>query len=193
MWTASPTPAVGGVPVAIDTVALNDVLIGCDIQSRFFDGVIDEVRIYDRALSAAEIAASFNATEQSAAAWHRRYFGDAPIVWNADDDGDRMSRLGEYAFGGQPLIPDAAVGRIVPQIVADHLQLQFNRRLPGTHELVYACQSSPDLRNWAPLAGSDILVTTSAVLPGFEDVLFRAEPAVSAQAPLFVRLVALLP
>jgi len=188
-----PDVVVGGALVAINTTTPNDVLIGCDIQNRYFKGAIDEVRIYTRALSAAEIAAQYSATRESAAAWHRRYFGDAAINWSADDDGDGLSRLGEYAFGGQPWIPDPEVRQIVPQIVADHLQVRFNRRLTGTHELVYQCQSSPDLTDWAPLAGSDISVTASAALPGFEEVVFRAEPAVSNQSPFFLRLAAWLP
>jgi hypothetical protein len=184
---------VGGALVSINTVALNDVLIGCDIQNRFFNGVIDEVRIYNRALNAAEITSLFNATNQSAAAWHRRYLGHAAMDWGADDDGDGMNRLGEYAFGGQPLIPDSELRQVVPQIVAGHLQVRFTRRLTGTHELVYQCQSSLDLRNWSPLAGSDISVTPSAALPGFEEVVFRAGPAVPDQSPLFLRLAAWLP
>jgi hypothetical protein len=188
-----PDAVIGGAPVAINTVVLNDVLIGNDVQGRFFDGVIDEVRIYNRALSAAEIAAQFSASGQSAAAWYRRYFGNAAVAWTVDDDGDGMNRLAEYAFGGQPLLADPGVGQIAAQIVANHLQLRFHRRLTGTHELVYQCQSSPDLKTWSALAGSDISVTTSTMLAGFEEVVFQADAVVSNQAPFFVRLAVRLP
>ena len=188
-----PDAIMGGAPAAINTVALDDVLIGCDVQSRFFDGTLDEVRIYNRALSAAEIAASFSATDQSAAAWHRRYFGNAAINWSADDDGDGMNRLAEYAFGGQPLIADAQVMRLMPDIVADHLQLRFNRRITGTTELVYQYLSSLDLKNWSPLTGTEVSVTASPTLPGFEEVIFRAAPTVSNHPPFYMRLAAQLP
>ena len=188
-----PDAIIGGAPAAINTVALNDVLIGCDVQNRFFNGTIDEVRIYNRALSVAEVASSFRAPDQSAAAWHRRYFGNAAINWSADDDGDGLSRLGEYAFGGQPLVPDAEVMQIVPEIVADHLQVRFNRRTPGTHELVYQVERSSDLKNWTTLTGTEIAVTPSATIQGFEEVIFRADALVSNESPLFVRLSAQLP
>jgi hypothetical protein len=81
----------------------------------------------------------------------------------------------------------------MPEIVADHLQVRFNRRIAGTHELVYQCESSPDLKTWSPLAGSDISVTPSATLPGFEDVVFRATPTVSNHPQFYLRLAAQLP
>jgi arylsulfatase A-like enzyme len=186
-------PISGGANVDINTATNNDVLIGCDVQGRFFDGVIDEVRIYNRALTTDEIAAQFNETAGSADAWYRRYFGDAPIDWSVDDDGDGVSRLGEYAFGGQPLIPDAQVMQIIPQIVNGHLQIQFHRRTADTTELIYQVQSSSDLVHWSALAGTEISVIPSATLPGFEDVIFRAEQSVSAESPMFVRLTAQLP
>jgi hypothetical protein len=42
-------------PIAINTSALSDVRIGAD-EAQYFKGLLDDVRIYDRALSAAEIA-----------------------------------------------------------------------------------------------------------------------------------------
>jgi hypothetical protein len=184
---------VSGSPVAINTVALNDVLIGTDIQNRYFDGTIDEVRIYNRALSAAEIAALATATNDSALAWHRRYFGNAAVNWNADDDGDGVTRLGEYAFGGQPHIADSASLQIDPEIVSGHLEIGFSRRMAGTHELNYSVQSSANLSAWAVLSGSEISVTPSAAKPGFEDVVFRASAAVAPSSPLFVRVRAQMP
>jgi len=188
-----PDSVIGGAPVAINTVALDDVLIGSDIQNRFFSGVIDEVRIYNRALSAGEIASLFNATNQSAAAWHHRYFGNAAIDWSADDDGDGAGRLGEYAFGGQPQIADPETRQMPAEIVSDHLQFRFNRRVPGTHDLIYGYQSSSDLKSWTALAGAELSVSPSALLPGFEEVRFRAAAEVSSAAPLFIRLSARLP
>lgn len=89
----------------VNTTASGDVKIGSDVQNRFFSGVIDEPRIYNRALSGAEIAALYAAGQQSAAAWHRRYFGNAPVDWTADDDADGGARLLEYAYGTRAVDP----------------------------------------------------------------------------------------
>ena len=104
-----------------------------------------------------------------------------------------MNRLAEYAFGGQPLIPDAQVMQLIPDIVADHLQVRFNRRIAGSTELIYQYQSSPDLKNWSPLTGTEVSATPSSTLPGFEEVVFRAAPTVSNHPPFYMRLAAQLP
>jgi arylsulfatase A-like enzyme len=184
---------VSGAPVAINTVANNDVLIGCDIQNRFFNGVIDEVRIFNRALSAAEIDALYHATNEIAAAWHRRYFGNAPIDWNTDDDADGISNLGEYAFGGQPWIADADAMKIFPEISGNHLQVRFNRRISGMSELIYELQQSSDLVHWTTLAGTEISVEPLDAISGIEEVTFRADLIVLNQAASFIRISVRLP
>ncbi len=50
-------PSSNGSDRAIDTLADPDVTIGQYLGARFFQGTIDEVRIYDRALTDEEIAA----------------------------------------------------------------------------------------------------------------------------------------
>ncbi len=176
----------------INTLAADPVQIGSEVQDRFFTGVIDEVHLYNRALTASEINALYNASDQSAVAWYRRYFGDAAVSWNVDDDGDGETRLGEYAFGGEPLIADPDARHITPEIVSDHLQIQYRRRTTGTHELTYRVLSSPDLSSWSPLAGTEISVVPSGV-PGFDEVVFRSTTAVSSGSPMFVRLGATAP
>jgi hypothetical protein len=172
---------------ALNTLANGPVTIGTDVQGRFFNGVIDEVRIYNRALTASELATLFSATDQSAAAWHRRYFGDSSANWAVDDDGDGMVRLGEYAFGGQPLLADSQLGRVSAELALDHLQVHFNRRNAGTHELTYQLQASPDLKNWGPLPATEISATPSA-LAGFDEVVVRSQSVVSGVAGLYVRV-----
>jgi hypothetical protein len=185
---------VDGAPETLSSRAASPInttsaaaTIGVDAQNRYFPGVIDEARIYNRALSAAEIGALYSATNQSAAAWHYRYFGNALANWNADDDGDRAPRLLEYALGGQPWVADAAKFRFSPAIVGNHLQIHFLRRLAGTTELQYQVQVSPDLKDWSTLTASPI-GSEPADVAGFEDVTYEADPAVPAQSPLFIRL-----
>ncbi len=185
-------PISSSQSVAINTLGGGLVTIGDDVQDRFFFGTIDEVHIYNRALSAGEISALYQSQNQSAEAWFHRYFDNAPLNWNTDDDGDGESRLGEYAFGGEPLISDPDVRRFMPEIVANHLRIHFHRRAAGTHELTYQVQSSTDLSHWSPLAGVEISSISSA-LAGFDDVIFEATALISGTGPMFVRLSALLP
>src|ERR1035437_745098 len=82
---------------------------------------------------------------------------------------------------------------IFPDIVADHLQVRFNRRFAGSTELIYQYHSSPDLMSWSSLTGTEVSVTPSATLPGFEEGIFHVAPTVSNHPPFYMRLAAQLP
>jgi hypothetical protein len=172
----------------INTVANGDVLIGCDNAPLYFSGVMDEVRIYNRALSAGEVASLVTATNQSAAAWYRRYFGGAPLNWYVDNDNDGAVNLLEYALGGQPWIPDSPQMSLQAAIVGNHIQVRFPRRLAGTSELVYRVQVSPDLRDWTSLTASQVGAAPLATPPGFEQAIFQADATLNQYSPLFLRL-----
>jgi arylsulfatase A-like enzyme len=174
--------------MAINTVANGDALIGCDNTPLYFSGVMDEVRIYNRALSAGDVSSLVTATNQSAAAWYRRYFGDAPINWYVDDDNGAGVCLLEYALGGQPWIPDRPQMSLQAAIVGNHIQVRFPRRLAGTAELIYRVQVSPDLRDWTTLTSSEVGTAPLASQPGFEQAIFQADAALNQYSPLFLRL-----
>jgi hypothetical protein len=175
-------------PQAINTLVVSPVTIGSDAQGRFFNGVIDEVQIYSRALSAPEINNLLAATNQSATAWYRRYFGNAAINWSADDDADGLNRFAEYAFGGQPLIADSQVAHIGYVVTNGYFQVKYHRRITGTHELTYQLQSSSDLKNWSALTGTETAVVSSTTLAGFEEVILQSQAQIGAGSPIFVRL-----
>jgi hypothetical protein len=163
------------------------VTIGTDAQNRYLPGVIDEVRIYDRALSAAEVADLTAAPNESANAWHRRFFGETPINWSADDDDDQGERLLEYAMGAEPRIADAVRMKIQAEVAGSHLRVRFPRRLAGTHELAYLVQASPDLIDWDTLGASEIGTEPDPV-PGFERAVYQATAGLFEVSPLFIRL-----
>jgi arylsulfatase A-like enzyme len=179
-----PAGSVTASPINTDSASAT---IGVDSQDRNFTGVIDEVRIYNRALSGAEIGQLYAATNQCAAAWHRRFFGNSAFQWYADDDADRGVRLLEYALGSQPHIADPPRLSLDAEIVNAHLQVKFPRRLAGTHELAYTVQASSDLEQWNTLTTSEIAVEPSD-LAGFERAVYQADKAVFEQSPLFLRL-----
>jgi hypothetical protein len=174
--------------VAINTVSNGDVIIGNDSQNLYFNGAIDELHIYNRALSATEVASLATATNQSAAAWARRYFGDAPINWYADSDNDGAVNLLEYAMGGQPLVSDLPQMSLQAAIVGNHIQVTFPRRIAGTSELFYNIQVSSDLVNWTTLTASQVGTAPLASPPGFEQATYQADTPVDQLSPQFVRL-----
>lgn len=78
-------------------------------DSSFFTGYIDEVAIYDRALSDAEIEANYDAAFTSAASLYQQWAGLQGLTAGVNDgatddpDSDGLDNLAEYALGGAPL------------------------------------------------------------------------------------------
>jgi len=176
---------------AINTQSGGDLQIGNDTQSRYFTGAIDEVHIFNRALSTDEIYSLYTATNQSAAAWYYRYFGNASVDWQSSDG--TGSRLLEYALGGQPNTTDVSQLSLQAKIVGNHLQISFPRRIAGTSDLVYTVQASADLKNWTTLTASEISTLPLSNPPGFEQAIYQADLSVTEQSPLFLRLQINLP
>ncbi|MCP5516325.1 MAG: sulfatase-like hydrolase/transferase [Verrucomicrobiales bacterium] len=177
----------------VRTGAAGEVLVGSDVQGRHFSGGLDELRLFPRALGPGEVKALAVADHQSAAAWHRRHFGMAPVDWQTDDDGDGAPRLLEYALGGQPWLADAAELALQPEVAGDRLQLRSRRLLNGVHELVYALEISPDLTAWMPERVGALATAPWPGRPDLEEVHYQIERSVTGAAALYVRLrVALL-
>jgi len=176
---------------AVNTLAGSDVQIGNDIQGRYFNGIIDELHIYNRALSASEINALYAATNQAAAAWYYRYFGNAPVDWYASDG--TGSRLLEYALGTQPGTTTASQLSLQAKIVDGYLQVSFPQRIAGSSDLVYAVLASPDLVDWSTLTTSLVQTTPLSSPTGFEQAVYQADAGVNDQSPLFLKLKVTLP
>ena len=177
----------------INTLNGGDLMIGSDNQDRFFEGTLDEVRLYNRALSASEVSSLYAATNQAAQAWHRRYLGNAPENWSADDDGDGAPRLVEYALGAQPQINDAKAFYPKPEISTNRLQLHFPRRAANTHELNYTVQVSPDLTDWTTLNATLAGTAPLPQQPGFEEAIYQANVSLTNYPRLWMRLRVSLP
>ncbi len=179
--------ASGGT--AINTSAANDVTIGnwaTDVL-RPFRGIIDDVRIYPRALSAGEIAtlASQTPDQAIATAWFFRHAGnDIPTAadWEVDNDGDSLPFLLEFALGGNPTV----ASRAPAPYLSDEFEFAFNRRQAGLPAAAYVAEFSTTLEagTWQP---ADITsVVEHPEMPGFDQV--RVALPVTAEARAFMRL-----
>lgn len=167
---------------AVATSLAGGLVIGKDDQGRHFEGLIDELRIGDEALSGGEIAAEAAAGPQVGAAWHARYFGAAAIDWDADDDGDGLSRLLEYGLAGQPLLPSPGP---LPDFRLEGGEARFSFAKPLVHDLVFTFEESADLDDWDPFTpGLDS--TDAGPLPGTEFLTYNLGPV--TPTPRFVRL-----
>jgi len=165
-------PTTSG-PVAINTGAVNNVAIGSisdSTSSRVFAGKLDDVRIYPRALTAAEIAtlASQTPAANLPSQWYYRYSGNSLTNsnnWSAVPNADGLSARLEYALGGNLTVPSP---RIIPQIVNGQ-QFVFNRRRDGIAASSYITEFSSNLKDWTPILDSP-LVVPHPDLTGFDRV-----------------------
>jgi hypothetical protein len=168
--TLEPTGAGG---TAINTGTANDLTIGnwATDASRPFRGILDDLRLYPRALTAPEIAALAAQTpgQTAAAAWFFRHSGidlPGPADWAADLDFDGFNAFLEYALGGNPTAPS----RTIAPILNANLDFVFNRRQTGLPAAAYVAEFSPNLGpgSWSPLAAAGTVPHPE--LAGFDQV-----------------------
>ncbi len=172
----------------INTAANSTPVLGGSNHSANYNfaGDLDEFRVFPSALTTADIQALYSAANESSAAWHRRYLGTAAVDWSADLDEDGISRLGEYAFGGNPQINDAV--QLQPSshfnATTGRLETTFRRRSDGSHLLVYDVEQSRDLADWSTLSASEIGGSAVTLSAGecLEQVTFESD-ATSAEEP----------
>lgn len=174
---------------ALATTASIEVRVGSDVQDRFFNGALDEIRIFPRALGPAEISALAAATSASndSSLWHYRLFADAApdsADWNRDDDKDGFNRFLGYALGGSPQVADLSIAPFL-ELTGNSCDFIFNRRRGGVPPSSYIPESAldPSLPSWLPLGAPTVLPHPE--LPGY-DRLRVAVPASDARR--FVRL-----
>ncbi|MEM9479637.1 MAG: sulfatase-like hydrolase/transferase [Verrucomicrobiota bacterium] len=170
------TPYASGISQTINTDA-TIVEIGRDGQNRYFEGTIDEIRIYRSALTPLEIVAEMNETNLPARAWHRRHFGPAAVNWPADGDNDGRNRLAEYAFGENPYLTRDVFPRptVSFNFMTGKLEATFVRRMTGTHELLYEARVSRDLVNWDTLTSTELNTAILSQAEGIETVTFETD------------------
>jgi glycosidase len=127
-----------------------------------FYGIIDDVRIYDTALSASQIAQLYNTDsigDGIANRWRQQYFGNGSMTGattcaTCDFDGTGQNNLFKYVTGLDPTDPTSVFYLQIASVTNQTAQqnLLFNPLASGRE---YTPQYSTDLVNgvWMPLVG----------------------------------------
>lgn len=190
--------APGFAPTSASNQVINTgnntaIIGGANHSSAYsFLGEIDEFRLFPQALTASEIFAIFSAGQQAPAAWHRRYFGDAALSnWDNDNDGDGFSRLGEYAFGGNPLVSDSALLSPVCKFdsSSEKISISFRRKLfPTANNVAYAVETSTTLLPPWGIAATEIMSDQLSVRDCLEWATFETDNGADIVNPQFLRV-----
>lgn len=181
----------GSGGTAIDTSEVNDITIGnwATDNTRPFTGILDDLRIYNRALAPGEIGAVYSESNPQATSWYYRHHGRTPSGvsdWKADPEGNGMSALQEYGFGCRPFMSVSDGCLLDIGAGSEGLVLSYRRRMAAEGDASYALQYSNDLLLWQELLGGDASSTPDADLSGFERVARKLPP--ESQPSSFMRL-----
>lgn len=172
---------------------------------RAVNGVIDEVRIYDRALSAVDLANVSLLQEPDYEAWISGFLtseelGDESLAGILGDaNGDGVSNLTHYALGQNPVSDESSRGLRVSfdedGSTFSYQRLTGGESLPGARyrfgNLVYEVEVSADLGLSGWLGGSDALQTVgqpASQTGGLDEVVVRPLGNLNNEENLFFRL-----
>lgn len=113
---------------------------------------------------------------------------------DADPDGDGVSNFGEWAFGGNPTVPDSFIAGFSGfQVLAgNNFQFEFQRyRYYASAGLQYLFQYSQDLRNWSAFTPNFVSASVNEDNTDYEMVTMGLPPAMTTgQNTLFLRILA---
>ncbi|MGE9270936.1 MAG: LamG-like jellyroll fold domain-containing protein [Verrucomicrobiales bacterium] len=167
---------------------------------RHYEGVIDEVRLYDYALADDEVADLYAGYSGSLAYldWLAGYPQLGDTSFEADPDGDGMETGLEYIFGGDPTVPDASIAPRIDR-AEGAWRFAYTRSEVAAEHTTQVVELSDDLERWSELSiggsASESHVQITPLGDGMERVevildesLFSAEDLGDGDS-LFLRLV----
>jgi hypothetical protein len=171
--------AIGGITT--------DAFLGNDVLGRVYDGMIDEVKLYNVALSAAEVTELYEQYE-GYEAWTSRYASFEDLDSDADQDG--ISSLLEYTLNGNPLEADQV---ILPTLNAlgENFVFVFTRRAESASDTTQVFQYSSNLLDWYDLkitGDRAAEVSVGDKIEDTEDVTVTVSKDIAVDGRLFGRL-----
>lgn len=184
---ASGVNPTGNIRLGINNIATAE---------RHFAGGLDDVRIYNSPVAPWQVSTILHpaAPAEPYYDWRDAVFAGFSYgghnAWAGDlvdIDGDGLSNLQEYAFGGNPLAPDSQ--SLLPRLFEgmEGFELRYRRRR-GESGLDYRVWTSADLLTWQ--TGQPLLseVVATPINDSFEEIAVRATGAPTGEAQRFFRL-----
>jgi hypothetical protein len=149
-------PVVSGTETKSPGYDTRPFVLGADIEgggfTYFFAGEIDEVALYNRALTAQEVYGVYSASGAGKRfffpfeTWKLTNLGDADALASGNPDGDGLSNLLEYAFNSDP---NNAASNNAPTVSLDATNLSITyTKVLGATDLTYSVEQSTNLVQW---------------------------------------------
>ncbi|MGJ8650349.1 MAG: LamG domain-containing protein [Opitutaceae bacterium] len=172
--------------------AISVAALGNGNGAAYYDGMIDEVKLYNTELSASEVTELYEAYE-GYESWTSRYPSLLNLELDADGDEDGIVVFLEYVLNGSPLVPDQF---ILPTLDAsgENYIFTFTRRAESAGDTTQIFQYSSNLVNWDDLNITGVQapeVSVGAEVDGAEEVTVTLSKTVAVDGRLFGRLKAI--
>jgi hypothetical protein len=170
------------------------LLIGRDTENGspnfFFSGEIDEASIYNRAVTAQEIASIHTAGAAGKRlffpieTWKLAHLNNADAPDGGDPDGDGLTNLLEYAFNTDPNSA-ASISRPTVALDSSYLSLTYVKTLAAT-DLTYTIQESTNLTQWTPVTPVNEILSDNGITQTIKAKVPRSDAGLGGR--LFLRL-----
>lgn len=165
------------------------VYLGSNASSSYYDGMLDEVKLYNTELTASEVSDLYEAYK-GYASWTSRYPSLENLELDADGDGDGIAVFLEYILNGSPLASDQF---ILPTLDAsgENYIFTFTRREESAADTTQVFQYSSNLIDWDDLnvTGEPASeVSIGDAIEGLEEVTVTVSKDVATDGRLFGRL-----
>lgn len=176
---------------------ITEAFISGNGGSNRYDGIIDEVKLYNVAKSATEIEALYNRYSPSLYTIEANYsswlIGSPELVdvsFTGDPEGDGIETGLEYVLNGDPMKEDSI---ILPQADAsgNHFVFTFNRLVASAQNTTQIFQYSSDFSTWEDViitAPTDVRVTLGVEENGMQLVTVTISKDEAVGDQLFGRL-----
>ncbi|CAA6691324.1 MULTISPECIES: LamG-like jellyroll fold domain-containing protein [unclassified Lentimonas] len=164
---------------------------GGQISSFSYDGLLDDVRLYNVALTDAEVAGIyFSSVVKDYASWLTFYPSLSDAARTSDPEADGIETVLEYTLNGNPMVADM---EILPQVdvSGDNYVFTFTRVVASATDTVQLFQYGSDLMGWTDVnitapAGAEVALGTP--VDGLQTVTVVISKGAAVDGKLFGRL-----
>jgi hypothetical protein len=124
--------------------------LGCEDGEMFFDGMIDEVQLYNVALSSVEVVELYQ-TYSGYYAWLSQFIDQDDLEASSDPDADGLATVLEYVLDQDPFTADLA-DAVSLSLNGDNVDFSFKRRIESANDTSQIFQYSTDLVTWQDIS-----------------------------------------
>ena len=183
-------PEISGTGKFKAMSGVSEVELGSQTSGSNYDGLIDEVMLYNVALSGAEVAALYGSYRSGYTGWLSAFSGLSDTSFSGDPDQDGLLNGLEYVLNGNPMSVDSGISP-QPSISGENYVFTFTRTVESAGDTEQVFQIGSSLADWVDLNITDPKaseVSLGEVIDGLQTVTVTVSQSEVVDGRLFGRL-----